>query len=136
MNEPMNDCELKSILSSWKAPEPNPAIAERTWIAHEHRSRPGWTRALQWRVSLPVPVAATAGLLLLTLGAAGGFAIRPQSAPPIIVRTETVVPATAAPPKVVTRTIFVRQRTRRHEPLTLAGFRPIREIRPEIIRSH
>ncbi|HEY1218690.1 MAG: hypothetical protein ABSE42_11565 [Bryobacteraceae bacterium] len=103
----MNDDELKSALGKWKAPEPSPGIAERTWTEFEKRRRPLWVRAFEWRVSLPGPAAVLAGLLILALGALAGIALRPRSAP-------------VAHEKV----------------LTLAGFVPVKEIRPQIIRRN
>lgn len=100
----MNDDELKSALSRWKAPEPSPDIAEQTWTEFEKRRRPLWIRAFEWRVSIPAPAAVMAGLLILALGLFAGIAFRQRSEP-----------------------------VARAKALTVAGFEPVKEIRPQII---
>ena len=120
----MNDDELKSALDGWKAPEPPLGIAEKAWARFEERRLPLWVRVLAWRVSLPLPAAAAAGLLLLVLGAASGAKFWPRSEPLIEIQPQTV-PESVVGEKVDTQTV-----------LTVAGFQPLPEIKPQVIRRN
>jgi hypothetical protein len=103
----MNDDELKSALGAWKVPEPSRDVAERTWTEFAKRRRPLWIRAFEWRISLPAPAVVMAALLILALGLFAGIALRPRG-----------------------------ERAAREKALTLAGFEPIGEITPQIIRRN
>jgi hypothetical protein len=120
----MNDDELKSALDSWKAPEPPQGLAEQAWARFEEHRRPLWIRALAFRVSLPLPAAAAAVLLLLALGAASSAAFRPRSETRIMI-PPPVAPATVVREKAATQTVP-----------TVAGFLPLPEIRPQVIRRN
>jgi hypothetical protein len=137
----MNDDELRETLSSWEAPEPNPQGAAKAWTAFERRRRPIWKGALEWRLNLPVPVAAVAALILLALGAWAGIALRHRNQPRDIVHVrDRIVPERVVVEKVVTREVIVRRKPRTYKsqdrPLTLNGFRPVNEITLEVIRRN
>jgi hypothetical protein len=137
----MNDDELRKALSRWEAPEANPEIAAKTWTAFERRRRPFWKRAIEWRMNLPVPVATVAALILLALGAWAGIALRHRDQPREIVHVrDRIVPERVVVEKVVTREVFVRRRPRTSKrqdwQLTLNGFRPVSEIKLQVIRRN
>jgi len=129
----MNDDELKSALGEWKAPDANPDLAQRTWNEFRKQRRFVWRRWFGFRVSLPAPALAFGALAIVGIGAFLGMVVRPPQAPRIVVQTRAVtqpavpcpVPATPSPPAPP-----------RAAALTLAGFQPVSEIRPQIIRRN
>jgi hypothetical protein len=107
----LNDHELSQMLREWEAPEPPDRL--RGAIFGE-RPNPWWRR--MWRVRVPLPVACA---LLLVVGL-----VVWRWMPRVVVQTKTVeVP-------VVQERIVYRDRA-----AVPAGWRPVAELRPRIIRS-
>ena len=145
----MNDDELKSALGAWKAPEANPDLARRTWSEFQKQRRLAWRRWFNFSVSLPAPALAFGALAIFGIGGLLGMVVRLNRAPGAVVQTRTVT-RPAVHEKVVAPTVVVPQPAQpcpvprapnppapqRVAALTLAGFQPVSEIRPQIIRRN
>ncbi len=120
----MDDDKLKSALDRWEAPEPPKGLADRVWARLEQRRRPLLIRALVRRVDLPLSVVAAAGLILVVLGAVLGSAFRPRGEPATSTQSYAVHVTT------------VREKDLPQTGPTIGGFRPLPEIRPQVIRRN
>ena len=134
---PLNDDELSSLLEQArsKPPEPSPGLPERALQSYRERAvaRPTWRIVLQRPVSIPLPLLATAALLLVLAGAAIGFAYR---RPPVIVESRKIdVPAPRE--RIVYRDCLSVPPDPRAPiaSLTFNQFQPVREIKPRVVRS-
>lgn len=150
----MNDDDLNSKLAGWKPPSPPSGLSDRIWEQFEGRRRPWLARLFERRLTLPLPAVAAAGLLILTLGSIACVALWKRTTQGIVVQTRIVrVPVAQEPvvrERLVTRTVTVRPPAPSCPPpvtphsttelrataLTLAGFEPLSEIRPQIIRRN
>jgi hypothetical protein len=112
----LNDRELDAMLPQWKAPS---VPARLKAAVFGERRRPWWRRF--WGASIHVPVPLACALAVLVILAAGVVARSPR----VVVRTERVeVP-------VVQERVVYRDRA----PVAEATWRPVRELRPRIIRG-
>jgi hypothetical protein len=134
---PLNDDELNALLQEAKAQPPRPSreLAARTLEAY----RGGVARTALWRrlllrpVSLPLAFGALAAVLLILIGALGDRALR---TPAVVERTRNVeVP-------VVHERVVLRDCPAEPQPsnpqiaaLTFREMRPVRQIRPRVVRS-
>jgi hypothetical protein len=113
----LTDRELDSMLAQWKTPS---APARLKAAVFGERREPWWRRL--WSASIRVPVPAACALIVL-LAVVIGASLR--TAPQVVVRTERVeVP-------IVQERIVYRDRPGVAE----AAWRPVRELRPRIIRG-
>lgn len=129
MKEPCED-ELKSLLRTWQAPEAPESLEARVLNAYRLRRAALWKWLLTGSVRVPVPVAAAA-LAALALS----LAWRAPSIPPLSItyRMRTIeVP-------VVRERVVYRERPKPDARLVAglgtAGFQPVAEFKPRIIRS-
>ena len=112
----LTDGELDALLPQWKAPS---APARLRSAVFGERRTPWWGR--MWSASIRVPAPVACGLLVVA-GLAGVAMLR---APRVVVRTERVeVP-------VVQERVVYRDRPAVAE----AAWKPVRELRPRIIRG-
>jgi hypothetical protein len=141
------DRELKRLLGEWKTPEITSSLDQRVFKAYRRQvlDRPWWQRWLTGSIKLPVPVAATAVLLLC---ATSYLAMRTSfleftPSPPLVKVVEVPVPVIQE--KIVTRVVYRKSGApnSKEEPalinpisrINLANFQPVSEINPIII-SH
>jgi hypothetical protein len=113
----LTDRELDSMLGQWKTPS---APGRLKAAVFGERRAPWWRRLWSASIRVPVPVAcALMALLAVVIGAS--LRVPPR----VIVRTERVeVP-------VVQERIVYRDRAA----VAVAAWRPVRELRPRIIRG-
>jgi hypothetical protein len=119
----LSDLELDRMLPQWKAPD---APARLKSAVFPKRSGPWWRRL--WTTSIRVPVPVLCAVMVIMAVVATRWA-RPVPPPQVVVKTERVeVPVIQE--RVVTRTVY------RERPATMQlAWRPVRELRPRIIRS-
>jgi hypothetical protein len=128
---------LTALLQQAKAkpPQPSRELAARTLHAYQGgMARPAiWRRLLLRPVSLPVAFGALAAVLLILIGALGDRALRASS---VAVRTLSMgVPSVKE--RVVYRECPAEQpgSSPQIATLTLSEMRPVRQIRPRVVRS-
>jgi hypothetical protein len=125
----LNDDELSSLLQQAKRnpPEPSADLAARA-LRRYRDGRLFWLRP----VSIPLPLAALAALLLVLIGALGGLSFR---RPPVIVQSRIPEPP-ATMEHVVYRDCPAVQPESRPPiaSLTFNEFQPVRQIRPRVVR--
>jgi hypothetical protein len=142
-DEDIEDRELKSLLCEWRAPEVTGSLDQRILTAYRRQfhARPWWRRWLTGSISLPVPVAAMAVLLLcatsyLSMRRAASY---PLEVPPITAPVKIVeVPVPVVQEKIVTRVVYKNTGARKTKeglapisPATrsnLAKFRPVSKL--------
>jgi hypothetical protein len=143
IDEVIEDRELKNLLCEWRAPEVTGDLDQRVLTAYRrqfhHRTR--WWRWFKGSISLPVPVAAIAALLLcatsylaMRKAASYSFEVPPIAAPVKIVE----VPVPVIREKIVTRIVYknrIRQKAKEGPaPISttprsnLANFRPVSKL--------
>lgn len=142
-DENIEDRELKSLLCEWRAPEVTGSLDQRILSAYRRRfhHRPWWRRWLTASISLPVPVAAIAVLLLCATSylAMRKAASYPLEVPPIAAPVKIVeVPVPVFREKIVTRVVYKntsRQKAKEGSPpisttphSNLANFRPVSKL--------
>ncbi len=137
----MTDDELKSVLAASAAPEPPDGLSERIWSAFQERRRPWWRRLMSCRVTLPVPAAAIAAVVMLALGTFTGIAYRTLTEPRAVIQTRTAPPPVIQQREADPRTVApvprpVPAKAVRVATLTVAGFEPVAEIKPQVIRRN
>ncbi len=148
-DEVVEDRELKNLLSEWRTPEVTSSLDQRILIAYRRQflHRPWWRRWLTGSISLPVPVAATAALLLC---ATSYLAMRKEASytlevPPTTASVKFVeVPVTVVQEKIVTHVVYKKSDAQKAKEgpapisppprIDLADFRPVNEIK--IIVGH
>jgi hypothetical protein len=113
----LTDRELDSMLAQWKTPS---APARLKAAVFGDRRAPWWRRLWSASIRIPAPVACA---LIVLLAVVFGASLRTM--PQVVVRTERIeVP-------VVQERIVYRDRPAVSE----AAWRPVRELRPRIIRG-
>jgi hypothetical protein len=142
-DEFMEDRELKSLLCEWRAPEVTGSLDQRILTAYRRQfhARPWWRQWLTGSISLPVPVAAMAVLLLCATSylAVRRVASYPPEVPPITAPVKIVeVPVPVVKEKIVTRVVYKNRGARKTKeglapisPATLsnlAKFRPVSKL--------
>jgi hypothetical protein len=120
----LSDLELDRMLPQWSAPD---APARLKSAVFPERSGPWWRRLCSTSIRVPVPV--LCGVMLVMAVMVAIRSARPVPPPAVVVKTERVeVPVIQE--RVVTRTVY------RERPATMPlAWRPVRELRPRIIRS-
>jgi hypothetical protein len=139
----IEDRELKSLLCEWRAPEVTGSLDQRILTAYRlpFHHRPWWRRWLTGSISLPVPVAAIAVLLLCATSylAMRKAASYPLEVPPIAAPVKIVeVPVPVIQEKIVTRIVYKNTGAQKNKeglapisPATrsnLANFRPVSKL--------
>jgi len=132
--EPLDDHELKQLLRQWEVPAAPAGLAPRVLP----KPLPWWKWLFAGTIRIPVPVVAALLAVVVIwaiwayprvsdsksaqLPPAGVVVTRPAATPPIerVPTTET-----PAPPAV----------TKRRETASLAGFQPVRQLEPQILRE-
>ena len=112
--DPLNDDELNSLLrqAKGKAPAPSPELAARTLRAYRETAGRATMGQRLWRpIAIPAPLAALAAILLLLAGIAGGRYLGTAK-----VEERTQIAASPAT-------------------LTLKELKPVRQVRPRVVRS-
>jgi hypothetical protein len=157
-DEDIEDRELKSLLCEWRAPEITGSLDPRILTAYRRQfhHRPWWRRWLTGSISLPVPVAAIAVLLLcatsyLAIRRATNYSVEvpPVSAPVKVVE----VPVPVIQEKLVTRVVYAKARPQKAKESSapdflnsvdenkalaqadLTGFRPVSEIKIIVVKG-
>jgi hypothetical protein len=142
------DRELKSLLGEWKTPEITSSLDQRIFKAYRRQvfDKPWWRRWLTGSINLPVPVAATAVVLLcgtsyLAMRKAASYPLEDTPGPPLVKVVEVPVPVIQE--KIVTRVMYKKSGAPKanEEPalitpthgINLANFRPVNEIKPIVI---
>jgi hypothetical protein len=140
-DESIEDRELKSLLREWRAPEVTGYLDQRILTAYRRQfhHKPWWRRWLTGSISLPVPVAAIAVLLLcatsyLAMRRAASYSLE---VPPITAPVKIVeVPVPVIREKIVTRVVYKKTQNAREGPApvspairsNLANFRPVSKL--------
>jgi len=138
---PLNDDELISLLEQAKSkpPEPTPELAARVMRAYQANvaGPPKWRRLLLRPVPIPLPLGILAAVSLVVIGSVGG---RSFWLPSVVVQTRIVeVPVTRE--RIVYRDVCrdcpggPQESSPTVASLTFKEFKPVRQIRPRVIRS-
>jgi hypothetical protein len=114
----LTDQELDGMLAQWKT---HSAPARLRAAVFGERRSPWWSRL--WGASIRVPLPVACALVVVLLAAVIGAGLR--RAPQVVVRTERV-----EVPVIQERVVY------RDRPVVAeAAWRPVRELRPRIIRG-
>jgi hypothetical protein len=72
-----HDPEVRAVVRKWEAPTAPQGMDDRMMTRYLSRRRPWWRRRLEFRVAIPLPIAAT---LLLLAAAWWGYQARTAAA--------------------------------------------------------
>ena len=125
--EPLDEKELSSLLQRWKAP-----VAPATLSVSTVGLRPRWQWLWKGSIRVPVPVGVVVVLVAAVFWIVSSGNHPETAIPPVAVpnnaATPIIEPPVAAPPEVAA--------SRQPASPALAGFRPVSQIEPRIIKEH
>jgi hypothetical protein len=150
VDDVVEDRELKNLLGEWSPPEITSSLDQRILTSYRRQvlHRPAWRRWLTGSISLPVPVAVTAALLLcatsyMAARKATRYTLEPAPATSEVKIVEVRVPVVQE--RIVTHVVYKKTDAPKAKEgpapvsppprIDLADFRPVSEIKPIVIHG-